>query len=116
MKDARDENTFRFRTVEDHMLAMLMSAKARTNLIRGTANSRILGKHFATFFKRVQIAMCLGFAPSLKRVAPAGPPRLAVKNETSPRLPGDFGELKLLSYSPEHVARSNTACIAFVDG
>jgi hypothetical protein len=70
MKDARDENTFRFRTVEDHMLAMLMSAKARTNLIRGTANSRILGKHFATFFKRVQIAMCLGFAPGFKRVAP----------------------------------------------
>jgi hypothetical protein len=70
MKDARHENTFCLCAVENHMLAMLMSTKAATNVIRGTANSRILSKDFTTFLKRVQIAKCLEFAPDLKRVAP----------------------------------------------
>lgn len=118
MKDARDENTFRFRIVEDHMPAVLMSAEAGTNLIRRTTDGRINGKHFTTFFKCVQVAKGLGFTPGLKRVVSNTEQvclGLARKTKLCHGLPQGLGELKFLPYSSEDVARRNTACVGFVD-
>jgi hypothetical protein len=68
MQDARNQNTTTLLAVEHHVLAMLQTPQARTNVVTEPAQRRIVSKHLATNLKLADVTGGLGFAPCAKGV------------------------------------------------
>ena len=68
MQDARNQNTTTLLPVKHHVLAMLQTSQARTNVVTEPAQRRIVSKHLATSLKLAEVTGGLGAAPGAKGV------------------------------------------------
>ena len=68
MQDARNQNTTTLLAVEHHVLAMLQTPQARTNVVTEPAQRRVVSKRLATNLKLADVTGGLGFAPCAKGV------------------------------------------------
>ena len=68
MQDARNQNTTALLPIEQDVLAVLMTAQARTDVIAESARVGVVGEHLATGLKLAKIAGGLSFAPFTKGV------------------------------------------------
>ena len=117
MQDARNQNTITLLTVEQHMLAMLMTPQAGANVITESPQRRIVGKRLATIFKLADVTGGLGFTPFLKSVV-ADAEQVGLRSTRKSKLSHGLarhGELEGLADTAEDIALCDTTGIAFVN-
>ena len=65
MDDADDQHAIRLFVIENNMLCVLMTARARCKVVGFSTKARIFGKKLNRIFEFTQIPICLLLAPSI---------------------------------------------------